>query len=106
MVKAFHKRRDLVLSLLKEIEGVKINEPEGAFYVFPDISSFYGKSYNGKQINNATDLTMYILDEALVALVTGEAFGDSNCIRISYAASEEQLTEALKRIRTALEKLA
>lgn len=106
MVDAFHQRRDLVIALLKEIEGIKINEPEGAFYVFPDISSFFGKSINGRIINTAEDLTMYILDEALVALVTGEAFGDPNCIRISYAASETELKEALKRIKTALDKLS
>ena len=105
MVEAFHKRRDLVLSLLGEIEGVKLNIPEGAFYVFPDITHFFGKSYGVHTINTATDLSLYLLDEALVALVTGEAFGAANCIRISYAASEEVLTEAIARIKTALEKL-
>ena len=74
-------------------------------YVFPDVSYFYGKSYNGRTVNNGSDLALYILDEALVALVTGEAFGDPNCIRISYAASEETLTEAMKRVKGALEKL-
>ena len=74
-------------------------------YVFPDVSYFYGKSYNGTTINNGSELALYLLDEALVALVTGEAFGDSNCIRISYAASEETLIEAMKRVKTALEKL-
>lgn len=106
MVAAFKGRRELVLKALNTIEGVKTNLPEGAFYVFPDVSYFYGKSYDGRVINNASDLAMYILDEALVALVTGEAFGDPNCIRISYAASEETLTEAMNRIKTALEKLA
>lgn len=106
MVAAFKGRRELVLNALNTIEGVKTNLPEGAFYVFPDVSYFYGKSYNGRVINNASDLAMYILDEALVALVTGEAFGDPNCIRISYSASEETLTEAMNRIKTALEKLA
>lgn len=105
MIKAFHGRRDLVLGLLNEIEGVKTNVPEGAFYVFPDVSYFYGKSFEGTKINDANDLAMYLLNEALVAVVTGEAFGDSNCIRISYAASEETLTEAMKRIKSALEKL-
>lgn len=105
MVEAFKKRRDLVLNLLDKIDGVRINVPEGAFYVFPDISAFFGKSYEGRTIKNATDLSMYLLDEALVALVTGEAFGDPNCIRLSYATSEEVLTEALNRIKKALDKL-
>lgn len=105
MIKAFHNRRDLVLNGLNQIEGVKTNIPEGAFYVFPDVSYFYNKSYNGQTIKDANDLCMYLLNEALVALVSGDAFGDPNCIRISYAASEETLTEAVKRIKTALEKL-
>ena len=106
MIKAFEGRRKLVLNALDQIEGVNANVPEGAFYVFPDVSYFYGKSYNGKTINNCNDLTLYLLDEALVALVTGEAFGDPNCIRISYATSEEILTKAMNRIREALEKLS
>jgi aspartate aminotransferase len=106
MVDAFSKRRDLVLSKLGEIEGLKLNTPEGAFYVFPDVTNFFGKSYGAHTINSATDLSMYLLDEALVALVTGEAFGDPNCIRLSYAASEEVLLEAISRINTALEKLS
>jgi aspartate aminotransferase len=106
MVEAFHKRRDLVLEKLGEIEGVKLNVPEGAFYVFPDITAFFGKSHAGHTIQTATDLSMYLLDEALVALVTGVAFGDPNCIRISYAASEEVLTEAISRIKIALDKLS
>lgn len=105
MISAFKGRRDLVLGLLNVIEGVKTNVPEGAFYVFPDVSYFYGKSFEGTKINDANDLAMYLLNEALVAVVTGEAFGDKNCIRISYAASEETLTEAMKRIKSALEKL-
>lgn len=105
MVDAFKKRRDLVLGLLNEIEGVKTNEPQGAFYVFPDITYFFGKSDGESTINNATDLTMYLLNKAHVALVTGEAFGDPNCIRISYATSEDVLTEAIRRIKVALEKL-
>ncbi len=105
MVDAFEKRRDLVLDLLKDIPGVKTNLPKGAFYVFPDISSFFGKSYNGTDIKNSTDLSMYLLSEALVAVVTGEAFGDNNCIRFSYATSEEVLIEALSRIKNALAKL-
>ncbi|MGQ2983416.1 pyridoxal phosphate-dependent aminotransferase [Flavobacterium sp.] len=102
MVKAFHSRRDLVVGLLKEIPGVKINVPEGAFYVFPDVSSFFGKTLNGVTINNADDLSMYLLEHANVATVTGDAFGNPDCIRFSYATSEDVLTEALKRIKEAL----
>ncbi|NND26032.1 MAG: pyridoxal phosphate-dependent aminotransferase [Flavobacteriaceae bacterium] len=98
MVDEFKKRRELVLNLLEDIEGFKTNSPEGAFYVFPDISYFFGKTLRGKTINSATDFSMYLLEEALVATVTGEAFGNPNCIRISYAASEEQLKEAIQRI--------
>lgn len=105
MQTAFRNRRDLVLELLQKIPGVKTNTPEGAFYVFPDVSSFFGKSFNGRTIENANDLSLFLLDEAKVALVTGEAFGNPNCIRISYAASESVLTEALKRIQTALAKI-
>jgi aspartate aminotransferase len=106
MISAFHRRRDLVIAALNTIKGVKTNLPEGAFYVFPDISYFIGKSYNGTTIKTAEDLAMFLLSDALVALVSGEAFGDSNCLRISYAASEETLTEAMKRIKTSLEKLS
>lgn len=106
MIAAFLGRRDLVLAKLGEIEGVKVNVPEGAFYVFPDVSYFYGKSYNGTTIHNASDLCMFLLNDALVALVSGDAFGDDNCIRISYATSEEVLTEALKRVKSSLEKLS
>jgi aspartate aminotransferase len=105
MIAAFNNRRKLVLTALEKMEGVHANVPVGAFYVFPDISAFFGKSYNGFKINNADDLCLYLLSEALVALVTGDAFGDANCIRISYAASEETLTEAMNRIKIALEKL-
>ncbi|MEY3198763.1 MAG: hypothetical protein RJA13_721 [Bacteroidota bacterium] len=105
MISAFNNRRKLVLAALDKIEGVHANVPVGAFYVFPDISAFFGKSYNDFKINNADDLCLYLLSEALVALVTGDAFGDANCIRISYAASEETLTEAMSRIKIALEKL-
>lgn len=106
MVDAFNKRRDLVLEKLGEIEGLKLNVPEGAFYVFPDVTNFFGKSYGSHTVNSATDLSMYLLDEALVAVVTGEAFGDPNCVRLSYAASEETLKEAILRIKTALDKLS
>jgi aspartate aminotransferase len=102
MVKAFHNRRELMLKRFGAIPGVKCNVPEGAFYIFPDISSFFGKSVGDIEINNATDLSMYLLMEANVAVVTGEAFGDPNCIRISYAASEETLTKAADRIEKAL----
>ena len=105
MIAAFKNRRELVLNALNTISGVKTNLPEGAFYVFPDISSFFGKSFEGTTIRTAEDLSMFLLSDALVALVSGEAFGDKNCIRISYAASEETLTEAMKRIKASLEKL-
>ena len=105
MIDAFAQRRTLVHNLLKEIPGLKINKPEGAFYFFFDISSFFGKSYNGTTVNTATDLSLFLLDEGLIALVTGEAFGDDKCIRLSYAASEEVLKEALKRIKATLAKL-
>jgi aspartate aminotransferase len=102
MVKAFHSRRDLVVRLMREIPGIKLNVPEGAFYVFPDVSSFFGKTFNGTTINTADDLAMYLLSEANVATVTGEAFGNANCLRISYATSEDLLTEAIRRIKEAL----
>ncbi len=105
MKQAYLSRRDLVLGKLNEIEGIKTNVPEGAFYIFPDVSAFFGKSVDGKVIQNASDLSMYLLEDAHVALVTGEAFGDENCVRISYAASEEQLIEACARIKEALSKL-
>ena len=102
MVDAFKNRRDLVLKLLGQIEGFKVNVPEGAFYVFPDISHYFGKTLKGVRINNASDFALFLLEHAQVATVTGEAFGDENCIRISYAASEETLTEAIKRIAEAV----
>jgi aspartate aminotransferase len=102
MKKSFEQRRELVLSLMKEIPGLKLNFPKGAFYVFPDVSNYFGKTDGETVIHNATDLTMYLLNKGLVALVTGEAFGDPNCIRLSYAASEEVLTEAIKRIKETL----
>jgi aspartate aminotransferase len=102
MVQAFKNRRDLVVNLAQNIPGLKINVPEGAFYLFPDVSSFFGKTLRGKRINNADDFSMYLLSEANVATVTGDAFGNPNCIRISYATSETILTEAFKRIKEAL----
>jgi len=105
MKEAFQKRRDLVKSLLDEIPGVKTNNPQGAFYFFPDISSFFGKSDGEITVNNSVEFCEYLLQNAHVAAVAGSAFGDENCFRISYAASEEQLTEAMKRIKTACAKL-
>ncbi len=102
MIDEFHKRRDLLLGLLGEIPGFKLNVPEGAFYVFPDISNFFGKTFGETRINNASDFAMYLLENANVATVTGEAFGNPNCIRISYAASESELREAAVRIKQAL----
>ncbi|MFT6929539.1 MAG: aspartate aminotransferase [Sediminicola sp.] len=99
MIDEFHKRRDLVLELLGEIDGFKLNVPEGAFYVFPNISSFFGKTLKGSIINNASDFALYLLEHANVATVTGEAFGNPDCIRISYAASEKELKEAMARIK-------
>ena len=92
----------MVLEKLSEIPGVVCNTPSGAFYVFPDISYYFGRKDGSTVINNANDLSMYLLSKALVALVPGEAFGDPNCIRISYAASHETLIEAMKRIKEAL----
>ncbi|OYQ43455.1 aspartate aminotransferase [Flavobacterium cyanobacteriorum] len=102
MVDAFHSRRDLVVKLIKDIPGLKINVPEGAFYVFPDVSSFFGKTLKGIDIKNADDFSLYLLEHANVATVTGDAFGNPDCIRLSYATSEEQLIEALRRIKEAL----
>ena len=92
----------MVLDLMGEIDGFKLNIPEGAFYVFPDVSNFFGKTFKGKTINNASDFSMLLLEEANVATVTGDAFGAPNCIRMSYAASESQLREAIKRIEEVL----
>ena len=103
MVTEFEKRRNLILSLAKNIPGMICNVPAGAFYIFPDISYYFGKSLRGKTINSADDFAMYLLEEALVATVTGEAFGNKDCIRISYAASQEQIIEAMSRIRKALQ---
>jgi aspartate aminotransferase len=102
MVDKFKERRKLIISLLDEIEGFKTTEPDGAFYVFPDVSSFFGKTLKGHQIKDATDFSMFLLEEALVATVTGDAFGNPDCIRFSYAASEAQIEEAMKRIKAAV----
>lgn len=102
MIDTFKSRRKLIISLLDEIEGFKTTEPEGAFYVFPDVSYFFGKTLKGHHIKDATDFSMFLLEEALVATVTGDAFGNPECIRLSYAASEDQIEEALKRIKKAV----
>lgn len=102
MIDEFKERRQLILKLFSAIKGFSCNEPEGAFYIFPDVSYFFGKTFKGNTINNASDFAMYLLEHANVATVTGEAFGNPNCIRISYAASQEQIIEAVKRIETAL----
>ncbi|CAI8335164.1 MAG: Aspartate aminotransferase [Polaribacter sp. SA4-10] len=102
MVDEFKTRRDLVLDLLGQIEGFKLNIPEGAFYVFPDISAFFGKTVNGMKIENANDFSLFLLEKANVATVTGDAFGAPNCIRMSYAASVVQLKEAIQRIKEAV----
>ena len=102
MIDEFKARRDLMLNLLSEIDGFSCNVPQGAFYVFPDVSSIFGKTFNGVKINNATDLSLFLLEEALVATVTGDAFGNPNCIRISYAASKKQIIEAVERIKKSL----
>jgi len=102
MIDAFKERRKLILNLLAEIPGFKTNEPEGAFYVFPDISYFFGKTLQGTTIENSSDFSLYLLEHANVATVTGAAFGDPNCIRISYAASEDNIVEAMRRIKEAV----
>lgn len=106
MVSAFKERRDLLIDLVKEIPGIITNVPNGAFYLFPDVSYYYGKSFGNIIVNNSTELCMYLLNEAHVALVPGEAFGSPECIRISYATSKELIREAVSRIKSALEKLS
>ena len=103
MVEEFKARRDLILDLLSDIKGFNCNIPDGAFYIFPDISHYFGRTIDGFEINNASDMSMFLLEKALVATVTGNAFGNPNCIRISYAASKEQIVEAVKRIKSAVE---
>ncbi len=102
MVDEFKNRRQLIIDLLSQIEGFRVNQPEGAFYVFPDVSHYFGKTLRGKTIQNASDFALYLLEEAHVATVTGDAFGNSNCIRISYAASEANIRAAIDRIAKAL----
>lgn len=105
MREAFRERRDIVLSMLEEIPGIKTNHPDGAFYVFPDVTSFFGKTDGHTTIHNADDFCDYIMSNAYVGLVSGSAFGDPNCFRLSYAASEEQLREAIRRIKDVLGRL-
>ena len=105
MRQAFERRRDLIVELAKGIPGLEVNVPQGAFYLFPKCSSFYGKSCNGKTINNSTDLALYLLEDAHVATVGGDAFGDPECFRMSYATSDDNIREAMKRIGDALVKL-
>jgi aspartate aminotransferase len=106
MEEAYLSRRDLVLGLLRDIPGIKTHVPEGAFYFFPDISAFFGKSAEGYKVNDADDFCLYLLEKANVSLVTGAAFGAPNCARISYAASEDELKEALTRMKNALAKFS
>ncbi len=105
MRKAFERRRDLVLKLAQEIPGFRVNKPQGAFYLFPNVSALYGKSYEGRVIANSDDLAMLLLEKGLVATVAGSSFEAPECIRFSYATSEENLTEAMRRIREIVEKL-
>ena len=102
MVDEFNNRRGLILNLLNEISGFKLNKPQGAFYVFPNVSYYFGKTIRGKTIENANDFALFLLEEAHVATVSGEAFGNPNCIRISYAASQEEIKMAVARIKTVL----
>ena len=102
----FKKRRDIVYALLSEIPGLKVNLPEGAFYFFPDVTAFFGKSFNGRTINNSDDLSLYLLEEGHVATVGGDSFGDPKSMRLSYAAAEDKLREACRRIKEALGKLS
>jgi|TARA_R110000782_G_scaffold80846_4_gene159961 aspartate aminotransferase len=102
MVAAFQRRKELVYDLMKDIPGIKMNQPKGAFYFFPDVSYYFGKSYNGEVIKDATDLCMFLLNKGLVALVSGDAFGNPECLRISYATSEKVLKESINRIKNTL----
>jgi len=105
MIDTFKRRRDMVFELLNDIEGFKTNLPKGAFYFLPDVSYYFGKTINGVKINDAQDLCMYILNNAYVAIVPGEAFGEPNTVRLSYAASDESLKEAFRRIKEVLSKV-
>jgi aspartate aminotransferase len=98
---AFKRRKEMVVKLVRDIPGIKVYDPDGAFYVFPKVDSYYGKKFNGTPINNSTDLCLYLLEKAHIAMVPGEAFGDPACIRISFATSDEKLVEAMKRMKDA-----
>ena len=102
MNQAFKRRKDLVVKLVREIPSVKVYDPDGAFYVFPQVNAYYGKSFNGTRINNSSDLCLYLLEHAHIATVSGDAFGDDTCIRISFATADEKLVEAMKRMKDAL----
>jgi aspartate aminotransferase len=106
MKEKFLSRRDCLIELLNKIPGFICNIPQGAFYVFPDVSYYFGKKHNNNNINNTTDFCMFLLNEAHVACVAGDAFGNPNCIRISYATSEDRIAEAVKRIKNQLLKLS
>ncbi len=106
MLVAFKRRKELVYGMIKEMPGIEINNPDGAFYVFPKVSEYFGKSYNGKTIESSNDLALFLLHEGHIGTVPGEAFGDPECIRISFATSDENLTEAMNRMKIALEKLS
>jgi aspartate aminotransferase len=99
---AFKRRKDLIVKLVRDIPALKVYEPNGAFYIFPKVDSYYGKSFNGSQVNNSSDLCLYLLEHAHIATVPGDAFGDDSCIRISFANSDEKLIEAMKRMKEAL----
>ena len=105
MVDAFRRRRALMVDGLSQVPGFKVNQPMGAFYVFPDVSALFGKSFNGKTLNDANDVAFYLLEEAKVASVSGAAFGTPECIRLSYAAADDVLQEAVRRIDAACRQL-
>jgi aspartate aminotransferase len=105
MRQAFERRKNLIVSLAKQIPGLEVNNPQGAFYLFPKCSSYFGKTDGNRTINNSTDLAMYLLEVGHVATVGGDAFGSPECFRMSYATSDENITEAMKRIKEALSKL-
>ena len=105
MRQAFERRRDIIVELAKDIQGLEVNKPEGAFYLFPKCSSFYGKTDGKRTIQNSTDLAMYLLEEGHVATVGGDAFGDPECFRMSYATSDDNIREAMRRIKEVLARL-
>jgi aspartate aminotransferase len=105
MVKEFSRRKDFILKEIRQIKGIKVQDPDGAFYIFPDVSAFFGKSADGQKIENADDLCMYLLEKGLISIVTGSAFGEPDCIRISYATSMEKIGEGMQRMKKAMEAL-